>query len=183
MATKKPAKKTKNSSSKESAAQRRKLFATAYLSNGSNATQAAIAAGFSEKTAYSAGCRLLKHVDVQAIIQAAAKKVEEQCGLTLERTLKEIARLAYADPRKLFKEDGSLKQIHELDDDTAATIASVEVDEIGTDGVVIGMTRKVKQWDKKGALDMAMKFHGAYEKDNKQKQPVILQVSSTDEDL
>ena len=32
-----------------------------------NATQAAIRAGFSEKTAYSIGCRLLKNVEIEQV--------------------------------------------------------------------------------------------------------------------
>jgi len=46
--------------------------------------------------------------------------------------------------RKLFNTDGSLKLIHELDDVTAAAIASIEVDEIKADGVVIGQVKKTK---------------------------------------
>lgn len=59
--------------------------------------------------------------------------------------------------------------MHELDDDTAATIAGVEVDEIKADGAVIGHTVKVKTWDKNSALEKAMKYHGLYERDNEQK--------------
>ena len=89
-------------------------------------------------------------------------------GLSTERTLLEVARLAYSDPRKFYNIDGSLKSILELDDDCAATIASVEWDEIKAEGQVIGLTRKLKQWDKNAALEKAMKFHGAYQRDNEQ---------------
>lgn len=41
------------------------LFITEYIKNGNNATNAAIAAGYSEKTAYSQGSRLLKSVEIQ----------------------------------------------------------------------------------------------------------------------
>lgn len=44
------------------------LFAKAYVSNGFNATQAAITAKYSERTAYSQGSRLLKNVEVQRLI-------------------------------------------------------------------------------------------------------------------
>lgn len=43
-------------------------FAEAYVANGFNATQAAITAKYSEKTAYSQGSRLLKNVEVQGLI-------------------------------------------------------------------------------------------------------------------
>lgn len=48
-------------------------FCLAYAGSG-NATQSAIEAGYSEKTAYSAGQRLLKNVDVQNYL----KELKEQ---------------------------------------------------------------------------------------------------------
>lgn len=52
---------------------RQKAFVEAYLANGFNATQAAITAGYSAKTAYSQGSRLLRNVEVQTAIQARMK--------------------------------------------------------------------------------------------------------------
>lgn len=151
-----------------SADHRRKLFIEALLSNGENVTQAALAAGFSPKSAASQGSRLLKNVKVQQELDSRRTQVLQKAGLTTERVLQEVARLAYADPRRFFREDGSLKPVHELDDDTAATVASIEVDEIKSDGAVVGYTRKFKQWDKNSALDKAMKHMGLYQKDNAQ---------------
>ncbi len=48
-------------------------------------------------------------------------------GVTAERTKREIARVAYADVRKIFDADGRLLPIHEIDDDTAAAITSITV--------------------------------------------------------
>lgn len=151
---------------------RKKLFVEAFLTNGENAGEAAQAAGYSAKTAYSAGPRLLKDVEIQNAIKVRRVALIEKFELTTERTLREIARLAYSDPRKFYNSDGTLKQVHDLDDDTAATIASVELDEIKADGVVIGITRKVKQWDKNAALEKAMKHLGEYEADNRQRNPI-----------
>jgi phage terminase small subunit len=65
-----------------------------------NATQSAIRAGYSAKTAYSAGQRLLKHVDVARGIAEAQQKHAEKCEITLdlltEMTL-EAYRAAMAD--------------------------------------------------------------------------------------
>jgi phage terminase small subunit len=63
--------------------------------------------------------------------------------------LQELFRLASFDPRKLFHSDGTVKNIHELDDDTAACIGGVET-QTDTNGTV---TRKVKIWDKNSALE------------------------------
>ena len=110
----------------------------------------------------------MKNVKVRQELDNRRTEVALKVGLTTERTLLEVARLAYSDPRKFYNADGSLKSILELDDDCAATIASVEWDEVKAEGRVIGLTRKLKQWDKNAALEKAMKFHGAYEKDNAQ---------------
>lgn len=53
----------------EQLTEKQRLFVFAYLSNGFNATQAAIVAGYSPKTAYSIGWNLLKKVEIQAAIQ------------------------------------------------------------------------------------------------------------------
>lgn len=162
-------KRVKAGASKGEAAAKRDLFVKAFIANGGNATQAAIQAGYSKKTAYSAGGRLLKHVEVSTAIDAQRKAAAESAGLTVERTLREVARLAYFDPRRLFDAKGGLKKVTDLDDDTAAAIASVEVDEISVEGVTIGTTKKVKHWDKNAALEKAMKHLGQYEKDNAQR--------------
>lgn len=160
--------KAKPGQNKATTEQRYRLFAEAYLSNNGNATHAALAAGFSPKSASCQGSRLLKNVKVKQYLDSRRAAVLTKVGLTTERTLLEVARLAYSDPRRLFRPDGSLKPIHELDDDTAATIASIEVDEIRAEGVVVGHTKKVKHWDKGAALDKAMKHLGLYERDNEQ---------------
>lgn len=171
----------KAGASKGEAAAKRDLFVKAFIANGGNATQAAITAGYSKKTARSAASRMLTHVDVASAIDAQRKASSEAAGLTVERTLREVARLAYFDPRKLYDATGNLKPVHELDDDTAAALAGVEVVEmagaaaIGGDAGIqhVAMhTKKIKYWDKNSALEKAMKHFGLYEKDNEQR-PVL----------
>jgi phage terminase small subunit len=53
---------------------------------------------------------------------------QQRLDISVDRVLQELARIAFFDPRKLFNHDGSLKDITELDADTAAAIASVEID-------------------------------------------------------
>lgn len=55
---------------------KQKRFAEEYLID-TNATQAAIRAGYSEKTAYSQGQRLLKHVEVQNYIKNQAEQLHD----------------------------------------------------------------------------------------------------------
>lgn len=175
-------KRVKAGTSKGAAAKRKVAFARAYIANGFNAAEAAITAGLSPKTARSSGQRMLTDVVVKQHVAEAAEKAAHISGLSVERTLKEVARLAYADPRKLYDESGNLIPVHLLDDDTAATVASIEVVEmaggakIGGDAGIehVAMhTKKIKSWDKNAALEKAMKYHGLYEADNKQKPPML----------
>lgn len=129
-----------------------------------NATKAAKAAGYSAKTAGQQASRLLKNVKVQEYLQKKQVKVANKLEATHERTMLEIARIAFADPRKMYDDAGNLKNIKDMDDDTAAAIASVETEELfegrGEDRQQVGLVRKVKKWSKLGALGILADHHG-----------------------
>lgn len=177
----KAAKTTKRGTSRASAADRRRLFVEAMLTNGGNKRQAAIAAGYKEGRAADKAAERMSH-DVAVIRELEARRAEvlevaqQNTGMTVERILREVARLAMFDVRKLYDEAGNLKPVHLLDDDTAAAIASVEVDEIKVEGVYIGNTKKLKVFDKNSALEKAMKHLGQYDLDNEQKRPSGAQI-------
>lgn len=129
-----------------------------------NATQAAIRAGYSEKTGYSHGQRMLKNVEIQNAIQEAQKKLSERTQITQERVLAEYAKIAFLDPRKLFNDDGQIKPISELDDDVAAAIGGIDVIVSPSDGEdkEPDFTKKIKLIDKKGALDSIARHLGMF---------------------
>lgn len=58
-----------------------------------NATQSAIRAGYSEKTASEQGSRMLGNVKVQEAIQEAQKKLSERTGITQEYVLSNIQKV------------------------------------------------------------------------------------------
>lgn len=126
-----------------------------------NATQAAIRAGYSVKTAQVISAENLLKPIIQSAIQEALQKQQARTEITADWVLKETHRLASFDPRKLFDENGALRPIHTLDDETAACIGGVEIDRFGS--------VKVKVWDKNSALEKLHKHFGLFEKDNKQK--------------
>jgi phage terminase small subunit len=144
---------------------RRERFAQEYAKD-LNGTQAAIRAGYGAKCAKVTASRLLSDVNVQASVQQILAKVAQKNEITVERTLKEIARIAYGDRRKLYDEKGGLRHLHELDEDTAALIAELESDELfggsGAERVQIGIARKVKTWSKSKALDQCMAYLGMH---------------------
>lgn len=140
---------------------KQEIFVAEYLVS-LNATSAAIAAGYSAKSAESQGCQLLQNPKVAEQI---AKKAEKRIGkleISSERILGELARLAFFDPRKLFNADGSPKQVNELDDDTAAAVAGLDFAELfegaGDQKHAYGLMKRYKVTDKTRALELLGKY-------------------------
>ena len=69
-------------------------FVKAYLLNGFNATQAAIEAGYSEKTAYSIGNENLSKPEIKKAIEAHQKKSNENFAWSKQRKLEMLERVA-----------------------------------------------------------------------------------------
>ena len=124
-----------------------------------NATQAAISAGYSVKTARAIGCENLTKPDIAAAIAAGAAKQLESADLSATRVLEEIRRLALSDVRSLFDEQGDLRPIHTLTAEQAACIGGLEViikNAKAGDGVT-DTIHKIKIWDKPKSLEMLAK--------------------------
>lgn len=147
---------------------KQRAFVREYLID-MNATQAAIRAGYSEKSAFVEGSRLLKHAKVGAAVDAAMKNRAERTGITSEMVLKELAKIGFSDIRKAIKwrahlveeednpEGGDIAVVktivtnqveligsEDLDDETAAAISEISQNQGG--GI------KLKLHDKRAAL-------------------------------
>jgi phage terminase small subunit len=134
-----------------------------------NATQAAIRAGYSEKTANEQGSQNLAKLSIQERITELKKERSTRTEITSDRVLQEMARLAFLDHRKFYDENGNLKAIPDLDDDTAAALAGFEqLEEKTGSGDVLGFTKKIKTHDKSKVLEMLGRHLGMFEKDNDQ---------------
>jgi phage terminase small subunit len=165
-----PGKRVKAGTSKQEADRKRVLFVEAYLTNGGNATQAAISAGYSEKTADSAGSRLLKDVKVCALLAERHKELTDRFKLTTENVLRETARIAFFDPADCYDEHGALLHPKDMPEDARRAVGTLEtVEAKDADGNVYEYTKKVKPWDKNAALERAFKHFGLYKADNEQK--------------
>ena len=124
-----------------------------------NATQAAIRAGYSKKTAKQQASRLLTNVDLQRTIAARSAAVIEKAELSAVRTLEELRRLAFTDVRAFFTADGSLKPVNEWTPEMGSQCASIETiiknaqaGDGHTDTVL-----KFRLWSKERALEMLAK--------------------------
>lgn len=147
-----------------------------------NATQAAIRAGYSARTAEQQGPRLLGNAGVAAAIREAQARRSARTEVTQDRVLQELARIGFADIRKAVRwgasvavpwagdarnaddvdADGEAYKVHHpialidadaIDPDTAAAIAEVALTKEGL---------RVKLHDKLGALDKIAKHLGLY---------------------
>lgn len=149
-----------------------------------NATQAAIRANYSEKTAYSQGQRLLKNVEVQEAIQTAVKKRSERTEITQDMVLKELASVAFAngtdfarvvvreEPVHVVDEDGQLQQVvkkvqkvelfdtEKVDEKKRAAIASIKEGKYGIE---------VSSYDKIRALELIGRHLGMFDAKTPQK--------------
>lgn len=102
MATRKAAARTKPAPAKKNddLTAKQRQFVAEYLVD-MNATQAAIRAGYSSKTAKSIGQENLTKPDVARAIAAAQERREEQTDVKAADVLREIQRLAMFDPADL----------------------------------------------------------------------------------
>ena len=120
----------------------------------------------SNKTIDEKACLLMKNDKIRTRLEELTNELKQRNMVTVERVLQEYARLAFFDARKLFNDNGSPKGIMDLDDDTAAAIAGLEVMEIyegrGSERKFVGNLKKYKISDKIGALDSIGKHLGMF---------------------
>lgn len=122
-----------------------------------NATQAAIRAGYSAKTAKEIGCQNLAKLHIAEAIERLQAKVQKKNDVSIDRIVQEYARLGFSDVRDLVDWDGAnvqLKPSEDLSDDAAACVSEVSVTAQGV---------KIKLHDKKAALDSLAKHLGMFE--------------------
>jgi phage terminase small subunit len=135
------------------------------VAKGLSADEAYQAAGY--KPNRGNAIRLKANESIAARIEAIVKAGAARAEIDIARTLKEMVRLGTSDIRRLFDGNGALRPLHDLDDDTAAAIASVEVitkrlPGIGDDPPEIEYVHKIKMWDKNSALEKIGKHLGMF---------------------
>lgn len=125
-----------------------------------NATQAAIRAGYSAKTAQEQGARLLSNVMVQAALAERMKAREQRTEVTQDMVLAELGKIAFGDQRKVMTWGPTgvkLRDSESLGSDDAAIVS--EVSETVTAN---GGTLKLKTHDKVKALELLGKHLGMF---------------------
>jgi len=134
-------------------------FADEYLID-LNATQAAIRAGYSPRTANEQAARLLAKVSVRSYIDQRMAELSRRTGVTQERIIRELARIAFVNPPEVVDMDEARIMATATEDDTAA-IASVKVKTIPTESGT-GIEREIRFADKIKALELLGKRFGMW---------------------
>lgn len=138
---------------------RQKQFAEEYIIDF-NATRAAVAAGYSEDTAYSQGHALTKNAEVWEHIQTLLDLRAERTRVTQDKVIRELARIAFADPRDYLEFGFNGVELREsvfLNADQAAAIS--EVSERRTQA---GLSVGIKFHNKLDALEKLGKHLGMF---------------------
>lgn len=149
-----------------------------------NATQAAIKAGYSKKTAKSQGQRLLTNVDIQQEIKKLKDKTANKLEITHEMLTAEWAKMAFSSIHHLHNTWIELKEFEELKENNPNILDCIQETFTKTENRkdfnpatnkkdidVETKYIKLKLYDKQKALENLGKHIGYYLEDNKQKTP------------
>jgi len=148
-----------------------------------NATQAAVRAGYSKRTAKEMGCENLSKPTIQNAIHVAMNERSKRTGITVDRVLEEIAKIGFADIREIFTAGDKLRSIADLPNDIAAAVQSIEVvvrpsglaDRNGLeDGELV---YKIKLSDKLKGLELLGKHLGMFNSNTVPQRTVIMNLN------
>ena len=150
-----------------------------------NATQAAIRAGYSEKTAEAIGYENLRKTQIAAAIEKAIKDRQKRTEITQDMVLRELARVAFANgtdfarvvsreaPTTIIDDEGNPQQVvgtvqsvrlldtKDVDPEKRAAIASIKEGKFGIE---------VKSYDKVRALELLGQHLGMFDSRTAQNQ-------------
>lgn len=150
-----------------------------------NATQAAVRAGYSAKTAGSIGEQLLKKLEIQETLSERMKARAVRTEVTQDRVIAELAKIAFGDARDVMQwgpNGVKLLDSTTLTDDQAALVA--EVSERVSEA---GVSFKLKTHDKIAALKLLGEHLGMFKKvtelTGKNGSPVLFQITEKEADL
>ena len=129
-----------------------------------NATQAAVRAGYSQKTASIIGQENLRKPNIATAIKDAQQQRSARTDVTADAVVRELAYIAFGDISGLFDAQGRLREAHDLAPGVRARIAAIDVVRERTravgDTTVEESSVKVRVWDKVRALELLAKHLG-----------------------
>ena len=139
-----------------------------------NATQAAIRAGYSEKTANRIGTENLSKLVISNYISELQQKQQKRTEITADMVIKELAKIAFHNTQDFVNGGNSILEIKHIDRSKVAAVSKVKTT-IKDDGSVIS---EIAFYDKVEALEKLGRHLGVFEKDNKQKSALTVEMTS-----
>ncbi|CAB5162394.1 Terminase small subunit [uncultured Caudovirales phage] len=128
-----------------------------------NATAAYKRAGYVAKgnAAEVNAARLLRNAQVQAAVTAAKAERSERTKVDADWLLLRLVEEAEADVAMLYADDGTLKQVKDWPLIwRKGLVAGLDVEEIRTDGLIVGHVRKLRLSDRIKRLELIGKHVG-----------------------
>lgn len=123
-----------------------------------NATQAAIRAGYSARTAQEQSAQLLSKLIIQEYVAKLRQERSEQTKIDAAYVLTRLAAIDQMDVIDILQDDGTLKPIKEWPKIWRQYLSAMEISEItegqGDQKVTIGVLKKIKWPDKVKNLEL-----------------------------
>lgn len=132
----------------------------------------------SDLTARTNGSKLLTNTNIQNYINERQEELQKETKVTQQKVISELAAIAFFNIKNIYNEDGSLKSVKDMDDETAKAISSVKtlqkagsmkinINPNGKDEEVpvehiAEQTIEYKTNDKKGALELLGRHLGMF---------------------
>lgn len=138
--------------------EKQKRFVNEYLID-LNATQAAVRAGYSAKTADQQGSRMLTNVKVQQAVSEAMAERSKRTGINQDRVVLELAKLAFVKITDIVDSHGKIKDSASEED--LACIESVKYKESKSDSGA-SVEREVKIASKLKSLELLGRHLGMW---------------------
>lgn len=136
---------------------KQQLFCDEYLID-LNATQAAIRAGYSARTASSIGEENLRKPEILACLQERKKERHERTKINADYVLQRLAQIDEMDVADILNDDGSLRPVKEWPKVWRQYVSGFEISELfdgkGDERQMVGVLKKIKWPDKLKNLEL-----------------------------
>lgn len=149
-----------------------------------NATQAAIRAGYSPQTAQEQGSQNLSKLMVSEAIDKALAARSRRTGITQDRVLRELAKVAFVNANDVIDPDSATVRADAAEED----LACIQAVKVKTSESEMGSSseREIKLYDKMRALEMLGKHLGLFDKrgqdsSNGEKNNLLEAIAATEE--
>jgi phage terminase small subunit len=143
--------------------QKQEIFCNEYLVD-LNATQAAVRAGYSEKSANEQAGRLLVNASIQARISELMQERMSRLNIDQDKAVKELTKVVLAKMSDVADFDGDCLKFKSIEEIDKNEIDSSVIESIQSVDTKFGKSIKLKLHSKMAAMDILFKHLGLYKK-------------------